>query len=162
MNLGRGDRRRGDEPRKRRSEARRRTSVPEIGGVGRESHVSFCNLLGKSFVLCEDLSKRPKSVPAINELLESALLKRLCSSYRLCILSGVDCNLVSWASIISSAAENRRQRDALKLFCKMLESGLVPEVLAERWVCPKPVLTWRNKHWKLAWSTGLFLVLPDL
>ncbi|KAF3338262.1 hypothetical protein FCM35_KLT17099 [Carex littledalei] len=35
-------------------------------------------------------------------------------------------------------------------------------VIAERWVCPKPVLTWRNKHWKLAWSTGLFLVLPDL
>ncbi|XP_078174521.1 tetratricopeptide repeat (TPR)-like superfamily protein [Carex rostrata] len=41
---------------------------------------------------------------------------------------GVDCNLVSWASIISSAAENRRQRDALKLFCKMLDSGLAPEV----------------------------------
>ncbi|KAJ4818425.1 Pentatricopeptide repeat-containing protein [Rhynchospora pubera] len=41
---------------------------------------------------------------------------------------GVNSDLVSWASIISSAAENRRPRDALELFCKMLETDFTPEV----------------------------------
>jgi pentatricopeptide repeat protein len=41
--------------------------------------------------------------------------------------SGANCDLVSWSAIISSAVENRRQQDAIKLFCKMLDSGLAPE-----------------------------------
>ncbi|KAJ3701134.1 hypothetical protein LUZ61_004839 [Rhynchospora tenuis] len=55
-----------------------------------------------------------------------------CGDYNMCysVFSelGADCDLFSWAAIISSAAQNGRKKETLELFCKMLKSGFTPKL----------------------------------
>ncbi|KAJ4794598.1 Pentatricopeptide repeat-containing protein [Rhynchospora pubera] len=55
-----------------------------------------------------------------------------CGDYNMCysLFSqlGADCDLFSWDTIITSAAQNGRKKNTLELFCKMLKSGFTPKL----------------------------------